>query len=417
MKRYVFNAGEAEYNSTGESNPDYFRMTGLTDRLFSFANGSGIPNGAYTIWEKHGDGWFTGAASGTFTFDGALEGGPFDNTPPNEPPSGATTYSLDLRAVSQSDPTMTIPGVTVQFPSGSPRMAGGIVAHDGSPYPSGATQDTGQWLYSFYPSPLVEVVDPATRLIKTTVFMRRAMVVSGTVTAQSEPIPSAAVVIRNRYGNPIGRATTDADGKYNVGFLTPQPVFVDVNKRGFVPQRTKFTPPSVANPDITADFAMAVVPPPTIDAFTMNRFGLFLPGASKAADPTGFNADAPRPKLTMTWKTEARGANYNVTLDGFFNGNETQKPPDVSEVIDAVEEIWLVDRRSFTNAFVNEPDQTNFKQLDPPDPLNYITVIRWLNEITNAQKDGEPLYAVHQLRMRGRDGQVGNKFEGKIYIP
>ena len=263
----------------------------------------------------------------------------------------------------------------------------------------------------------MEVVDAAARFIRTTVLMNRAMVVSGTVATDSGPIPSAAVVIRNRYGNPIGQTNTDGNGNYSVGSLPPQPVFVDVNKRGFIPQRKRFDPPSVADPDITGDFAMAVVPAPTIDTFTMKRFGMFLPGVTKAKGTHGFGGDIIRPKLTLTWKTEARGADYNVALDGFFDGNEVQKPAEESLVIDRVEELWLVDRRSFSNAFVNEPDQRHFDALDPPDPLNYLTVKRWLNDITNAEKDGQPLYAVHQLRLRGRDGQVGNIFEGEIYVP
>ncbi|HAV65067.1 MAG TPA: hypothetical protein DCY13_22190 [Verrucomicrobiales bacterium] len=419
VKRYNYDAGLADYISVGESNPDYFRMTGLPNRLFSFFGGGGIPNANYTVWEQHGNGWFTDTGSGSMTFDGAFEGGPLDNTQPGLRPTAETTFSLELRAVNQADHSQPIPNVQVQFQSGSPQLAGGVVAHDGSPQPTGATQigGSGQWQYSFFPPPTVEVLDSATRLMKTTVFMRRQMVVTGQVSAASIPVSGAAVVIRNRQGNPIGRSLTDANGAFSVGFLNPQPVFVDVNKRGFIAQRNKFTPPSVANPDISANFTLQVVPAPTIDAFTLNRFGLFLPGVTYAADAGGLNREAARPKLTVTWKGTARGSSYNVSLEGFVGENDVQKPPEVSQVNDVVEELWLIDRRSFTNAFVNEPDQTNFTQLDPPTPLNYITIRHWLNEITNAEKDGKPHYVVHQLRLRGRNGQTGDNFEGMLYLP
>ncbi|MBI4664035.1 MAG: carboxypeptidase regulatory-like domain-containing protein [Verrucomicrobia bacterium] len=402
---------DPHYVANGQRRPNYFRVTGLPDRLFAFAFGDGIPSPSYTIWSRHGDGWFSSGGSGTAEFK-AFEGGPSDNTPPNQPPSAFTAYTLDLHAYSRSDPSLEIPGVTVMFGPGNARPAGGQVAHDGTPRATGATHDQGQWVFAGHE---VEVLNYATRLIRVKVFMDRAMVVSGRIASTNGPVPGAAVVLRNRYGNPITQMVTGPDGAYRFSRITPQAVYIDVNRRGFIPQRKKATPPSVQNPDIAVDFTMNLAPAPTIDTFTMNRFGLFLPGVSKSGDATGFNPENARERLTATWKSEARGSDFTITLDGFVQGNETQGPPEQFDVVDRVAEVWLVDRRAFTNAFVNELNQKSYQTVEPPRPLDYLTVQNWLGEIISARKNGQPYYVVHQLVRRGEAGP-GNKFEGKLNL-
>ncbi|HVY71072.1 MAG TPA: carboxypeptidase-like regulatory domain-containing protein, partial [Verrucomicrobiae bacterium] len=404
------------YVDDGTSNPGYFRMSGLPNRLFQFNPFTGgIPSPGYTIWSYYGDSeWFSEAGSGSDTFT-AYYGGPLDNIFPNNSPAQFGTYTLDLHAYSTADHSIEVPGVTVKFNKTS-RPAGGKVAHDEAPYPSGATQAAGQWFYSNFPSPDVTLVDYATRLVKVSVYMTRAMVVSGVISGNAGPVPEAAVVIRNRYGNPIAQTVTGADGKYQFTTLQPQPVYLDVNRRGFRPFRKRFDPPSVSNPDITANITLENTPAPTIDKFTMNRFGLFLPGVLKSGDAHGFNTETARTNLTLTWKATARGPeNYHVTLDGFVRPDETQQPPEEFDIVDRVAELWLVDRRSFTNAPANYPNQRAVSPVDPPAPLNYVSVMKWLNEITAAKKDGQPYYVVHQIMARSK-ANFDNNFTNKLNL-
>ena len=116
VERYNYNAGSEVYDSIGSKNVSYFRVEGLPDRLFAYS-GNGVPKGLYTVWERHGDGWYSAAATGEVLFDGAREGGPpeSDNTYPDRPPTQEKSYTLDLRAVSRSDPSMDISEVNRVF--------------------------------------------------------------------------------------------------------------------------------------------------------------------------------------------------------------------------------------------------------------------------------------------------------------
>lgn len=409
---YNFGGDPPEYQFSGSIRPQFFRMTGLPDQLFSFSFfPDSIPTPSYTVWARHGDGWFSSAGSGSQTFK-AFERGLADNTFPNRPPAADPSYTLELRAVSRTDPNIEIPGVTVQFLSGTPRPAGGQVAHDGSPFATGATHSGGQWLFA---SSRTETVNPATRHIRTIVSMNRAMTVQGRLESTNGPIPDAAVVLRNRYGNPIANAVTRADGGFGFFGVPPQTVYLDVNRRGFIPQRKRYSPPSPAAPDIRADLTLETVPAPILWNFDMNRYGMFLPGVTKSGDSKGFNSEHARRMLTTTWESEAEGEDFQVKLEGFFNPDETQKPAEEYKVSDQIAELWIVDRRAFTNAFVNEKNQKAFQLVEPPSPLNYVTVKRWLDELTTGKKDGKPYFVVHrQLVAKETDT---SQFRGEIYLP
>ncbi|HYE31336.1 MAG TPA: carboxypeptidase-like regulatory domain-containing protein [Methylomirabilota bacterium] len=381
-------------------NPAYFRDDTLPGRLFTY-NGGG-PAGNFVVWQRFGDGWYTGASGSDLL---AYDGGPRDNTPPNGAPSDIPTYSLDLHAYSVADESIEIPGVVVQFPK-SVRTSGGIVPHDDSPNPRGATVDG--W---FYVRSTREVVNMANRLVRLKVFMRKAMAASGRVTSGGFPVGKAAVVLRSRYGTPLSQTMTDAQGNYRFTQLEPQPVYVDIAKRGFVPARKRLESGPISNPDISSpagDIEMAQVPAPNITSFTMNRFGLFLPSVSKSGDSSilneegrgvdlGLDVDNARNSLTVTWKASAQATNkIQVSLPGYVNPDETQKPPEQFEVTDKVTEIWIVDRRAFTNAFVNDLTQRAFDAVNPPARLTYPNALEWLAEIASGQRGGQPYYVIHQ---------------------
>ena len=437
IKTYRFNANTAEYDPIGSRFPQYFRAAAFGNTLFKYDRVGSVPPGAYTIYSKIDDGWYRNSGTGSQTFDGAVIGGALDNTKPSSSPTnpgtGTTTvsgdlatYIMDLHAVSAGDTSMDISNVTVEFPKGTPKPAGGIVRHEGTAFPNGASHAGMQWTYSFFPSPTVELIDPLARSVKVTVFMKRAMVISGEVKIASNSInkkglAGAAVVIRGRNGAPLNRTVTDKDGKYRVGNFDPQPIYVDINRRGFIPQRHLRKPGSQDNPDLTGqDFEMAPVPAPSVSTFKMNRFGLFIPGVTKSSDSSipgtaagGLNPESARGKLTATWKVKASAPQHQISLTGFYDAKNKQKPNEVFTINDKIEEVWIVDRRAFDKPFVNDPNQLVTDNLRPPSTINYVTVRQWLSEMTSAKKDNQPHYVVHKIAMRQSINDDG-EFEGKI---
>ncbi len=407
----------ADYVLSDTSPPEFFRMSGLPDELFQFNSfAGGIPAPSYTVWRSYEGAWFSEAGSGSQTFT-AYDGGPFNDVFDNDAPSGATSYTLDLHAYSVADPHLEIQDVLVQFPK-SVRAAGGQVAHDDSPYPVGATNK--QW---FYNSSVVKVENAATRLVRVDVLMRRAMVVNGLISSANGPVPNAAVLVRNRYGNPIGETVTAGDGTFSVPTLTPQSIYVDVNRRGFIPQRTRFEPPPGADPDISANFTLKEVPPPSIDKFTLNRHGLFLPGVLKSANSADGIVSLPNLYLTnaseylkVTWKTETHTQPFSYTLQGTVMANEAERPPETFTVNDPVTEVWIVDRRAFKDTPVNDPTANAFDAVNPPAAPNYVNILKWLGEIQSGQRGGNAYHVVHQQVHRGDAGVGTNKFQGKFNL-
>lgn len=425
-----YNANSKEYSETGPRHPNYFMSSTTGNKVFSYAFGDSIPNGNYIAWIKHGDGWFFGSGTGSATIERSIDGGPLDNTKLSNSPiyrglsSGSTqvgsltNYNLDVHAVSTGDPNREIPNVTVTFNGdGTPTLpAGKTSSFTGSPYPSGATQDPGQWTYSFWPGSKVEVIDPEQRLLKLTVFMQRAMLITGMLKGEdNEAIPGAAIVARNRYGNPVSNAVTDANGRFSVARLVPQTIYLDINRRGYKPLRVKYTPTNLDQPDfLDQNLTMTKVPGPDITNFTFNRFGMFIPGVTKAGDSNfgsiGLNPEASRGKLTATWKVAAGPQSYSLTLPGFVGENEQPLPDQQSTVTDEIEEVWIVDKRFFKNPSVNDEQVWD---LPMPSPLNYIQAREWFSEITRAEKNGEPYYVVHKIGLQGDINEDG-EFEGKL---
>ncbi len=408
------------YFLDGTSNPQYFRMSTLPGKLFSFNPFTGgIPAPSYTIWRTYGTpGWFSMAGSGSQTFT-SYNGGPDANIFPNKAPDVPKSYTLDLHAYSVNDPNLEIPNVTVQFPK-STRPAGGQVAHDDSPTPTGIV-NTPQW---FYVSSTVRIKDAATRLVRVDVLLRRAMQVKGTLTSATSPaspVPGASVIMRNRYGNPVGQTVSADDGSFSVGNLVPETIYLDVSRRGFIPQRIRLPQPSPTSPDITTNLTIAPVPPPTINNFALNRYGLFLPGVLVSADPsdrliTGPGFERAREYLRVTWKTDTQTKPYSYSLQGTMLADGSQRPDEQFTVEDPVTEVWLVDRRAFKDTPANSPNQQAFASVDPPSAINYVTVMKWLNDIQQAARGGEPYNVIHQMVHLGQKGIDKNRAHGKLNL-
>ncbi len=414
VRHSTYDADLDEYRDGGDSAPDYFSMASLPGRLFSY-NGTpgftdGIPAGNYTIWENLG-GWFTASGSGSQTFD-AVDGGILDNTPAAPTPTSGRIYQLDLRAVSSSDRTVAVPDVQVDFGDGVVATANTLLTmHTASPSPQSVTHTGGMWQQSFQFFRTIEVIDPAIPLVRTTIFMDRLMNVTGMVQSQGLPLSGATVSIRNRFGVQVASGMTDAQGSYNIGNVLAQNVYVEVGFRGFIQQRKRYNLTNPDAPDITADFNLLPIPPPTVSNFTLNRFGAFLPGVSKAGNATGFDANAARKKLTATWKVQATASTFNLALDGFEQADGSLASSDPAPITDQIAEIWVIDRRAFKEPYVNATDPTNFVTLTPPSPLNLQTVEAFLAPIKKGEKNGEPHLVYHKCYGAEADGP---DYEGKI---
>jgi len=419
------------YVDNGLQRPEFFMSSATGNKVFVYAFGEGIPKGNYIVWLQNAS-WFKVGGAGPANLERAIIGGPLDNFSLANSPiylgnsAGSTqvgnlkNYQLDIRAVSTGDPNRQIPNVTVSFNGNPPQTlpAGETSTFTGNPYPSGAEQKPGQWTYAFWPPSKVEVIDPEARLLRLTVNMQRAMLITGTLKGEDgENIPGAAIVARNRYGNPISNAITDANGRFSVARLVPQTTFLDINRRGYKPLRIKYAPTNLDEPDfLDQNLTMSKVPGPEVTKFTLNRFGMFIPGVTKATDSNlssvGLNPEASRGKLTATWKVAADPQSYSLTLPGFVGENEQATPDQTSRVRDEIEEVWLVDKRFFKNPSVNDEQVWD---LSIPSTVNYVTTREWLAEISSAQKDGEPYYVVHKIALKG-DINEDDEFEGKLRL-
>ncbi len=411
-RTYVTPPDGPPYYQTGSAGyPEFFETSGVPGRLFTYIGSVPVPG--WTVYFRHGDGWFAQSGVGEAMLD-AYEGGPLDNTSPSNFPSRYHGYTVDLRAYSRHDRHVEIPGVTVAFASGESRAAGGVVNLSGAPDVASAVHAGGQWTLRRSATE-VTVIDPGVRLVSVNVFMDRSMTFTGLVSSVDGPVPQASVVFRNRYGNRVGGATTREDGTYSAFAITPQVLYAEVQRRGFITRRIRLPDPDPDNPDVRVDLTVEKVPAPVITDFTMNRFGLFLPGVSRSGDATGFNPQNSAEKLTMTWKGEAEAARFRVTLPGFLQANEQPGPDEVADVNDKVAEMWLIDRRAFTNAFINDLNQANFQVNNAPVALDYIEVIRWLTDVTSGRRDGEPFYVVHQLQ-KPQPGGPRQRVEGQLNL-
>lgn len=426
-----FDSSDQEYRNSGLRNPTYFMSTSTGTKMIRYLRNQSLPPGSYTVWVEHGEGWLFASGTGENTFGPAIEGGPLDNTTQGNSPffmgsgSGQTTvgtlsdFKIDLRAVSAGDHNREISDVTVEFPDGVTAPAGGIVTFSGSPYPQSAQQAQGQWTYAFWPPARVKVIDPEEKLLSVMVFMQRAMVIEGTLLgSDGDPVRQAAIVVRNRYGNPIGQTLSSQNGTFRLSQITPQTVYLDIKRRGYKNRRVVFAPEDLNNPDfLNQEITMEIVPAPTINSFTMNRFGTFIPGVTKAGDSNisslGLNPEASRGKLTATWQVDADPQSYTVDLPGFYGSDERPKISEFFRLVDEVAEVWIVDRRYFKSLSVNELNSDDVGSVEVPAKVNYQNIREWLSEISSGERNGEPYSVVHKIALAS-DVNNNLEFEGKI---
>ncbi len=381
---------------------------------------SGAPDGAYTFWWPGPDGkWFrVRAAPGetAFTF---YHGGPRDTSSAQYlPPPFQTGLSYEARisTVSTADPNYLIGGITVPLPDGStpPQFTSsgsGPTTVQMKAAPNTDTfsgVQTTQWLHYWPDKWSLVSADPIVFDVR--VHFKRGMQISGRIVqaAARTVIPHARITIYSRRGTELLTGISDDQGRFTLGAVDTQAVYVEVRAAGHLPFRKRYLPGPQNAPDIAAgDIALEPVPPPTLQTLTLDRFGLFLPGVLKSGDASAYNVDNADSALTAAWQAVVQPASLSFTLEGF---DDDQGAPQLRtfQVVDPVRNIWLVDKRWY-EALPAESPTASANPLSAPSPLTVSTVRELMTDVRATTKDGSPFYVVYNSGRRVNAPRTGRQ--------
>lgn len=316
-----------------------------------------------------------------------FNGGPSNDMPSNPTPPWATGFPLQVRARLADGSELS--GLLLQLASGAQVTSGTTTTVNETG--EGATAVAPGWAV------LSEVCVPTSspRGMACDYNVQRRMGASGHVQrSATEPLQGAVVRVYDGAGNVLAQTSTNAAG--NWALTTQQepsamPVWVDVRLPGYTPQRKRYdvTPTQI---DVTGVVTTLVpLPAPTISTFTLNRYGNFLPGVTRAANMAGFSPSAALDNLTATARVEATAPAVSYALDGF---SPTGAPAGVENVnfADAIESVYLIDRRLFVNRTTNEdlsPPLVPVSELAEPAGL-----MKFLNDAQAGTRAGQPLHAM-----------------------
>lgn len=368
-----------EFPVASFNKPDIFRFPGHGTHQFAtgFEPFKMVP-GSYTIWKNYMGVWYTttftvteGIGSKVIQFT-IFTGGGTGSPPPD------LTYTLQVDAISDADPTHKIPGLMVNFDDAhtfttqapSPFAE---LAHDGDFVPD-SVSPVNQWVPAVGIGNTIASYDIKTDIdssppkIDVTLRMRRGMGVKGVVETKLEPeeaggdleaVGMVRVMIRNRYGNPLASAITNAAGEFELSkaLANAQTLFLEVNAPGFYPFRKRIIPNNLGEDDTPVDIDETItlkpLPGPVAVSGTFNRFGAFLPGVSQSGSGGILTPDE---DLEMTCELTSKGNELTLSLVPY---DTPMGAPGVVEdmmVVDPVKEIWLVDPRGYPgNPFSEDP--------------------------------------------------------------
>ena len=386
FERYESTMTELGNHSCVVIQPDY---TG--DNLFWKTHFTPLPTGLFTYYLQFplpggGDGEF-GWFAGRTTNEAPQVHAVYVGGPSNEiTATPAISLTLTVKAVSDADPTLLIGGVQIDFggvkvtTDGTPNQT--IQGFQGSPRPVTATHAT--WLYSH--SELGVISESVPHLLAT-VRMTHGMGLSGGVTngVTATPVAGAKVQIRDRFGAVIRQLASDRNGRFELASALPvtETVYIDVSAPGFYPFRERHHAASFVNgPNddvvLEVEAILTPLPTPSMDATTLNRYGLFLPGVNTSGDEGVFGLSSAETILTMGWTQQFTEAQFTIQEVPFDNPNGTARSEQSREVIDTVEEVWVIDPRSFADhPYDDEP-----VAVPPPSDTNDVQGLReWLSNI------------------------------------
>lgn len=371
LKRRIFTWSGASYDTPPAENMlSYTTQADYAGKVRGFG---GIPQGGFQFWHRVltplVDGWLEGTVpagtTGDVVFD-IYNGGPKDNI--DDLLDGRPPLPLDLtvRVVNAVDPASPVTGVTsMQFTDSSTGdtrdidvSAGGTAQLNnylGPLEPDAGSVTNPFWVYSGDDSRLV---DRAAGQWETSVLMLRAVSVTGKITDDATipaPIPEAAVALKTRYGELTTEEVADSEGDFAFPQPLAAPFFLDYCAAGYQPHRERRTPneaqpvaggsPGDAELDATA--SLEELPTPTVNSFSLDRYGLFLPGVGRAGSHLpGTYADASG-TLTLTWTCSADAEFYTDDRPPFDAADGGNSGPGSEVLVDPISEIWIIDPRYY----------------------------------------------------------------------
>ncbi|MBN2449257.1 MAG: carboxypeptidase regulatory-like domain-containing protein [Lentisphaeria bacterium] len=287
-------------------------------------------------------------------------GGPQANCSPI--PQPAIVHTLVLKAQSNDSTPVDIPGVTVTFSDDRTLVAPQTLA--------GSTA-TPKIKHATHPNWLFDKAVTSQRIAGTTLevtsvaIMKRGLRLRLEVVnaATGQPIETAQVT--TRYANHVDlnpNPCAPVDGWKHIfefahAFDASVPIWLTVRAEGYVPKVIELSPGmALIDPEdpkqraylLIDEDAVQLTPltGPTLTQTTIDRAGGFLPGVSRAGTEDGYDPDAVRAALTLTWSVAATPVTHD--LPGVNPGD----PP--RQVRDDIAEVWLIDQRRFAASFYND---------------------------------------------------------------
>ena len=145
--------------------------------------------------------------------------------------------------------------------------------------------------------------------------------------------------------------------EFEHAFDAAENIVLTVRAEGYLPRIIELTPgAAVVDPDnpqqraylLTEGNAVRLTPlaGPAVTVAPLDRAGGFLPTVAKAGSEDGYDPEAVRAALTLTWGVSATPAVHD--LPGATPGDPTRP------VRDDIAEIWIVDQRSFATSLYND---------------------------------------------------------------
>ena len=336
---------------------EYFRVTDLGSRLFFKSGGATFKmrSGTWTLFVTDGVKWYTRTVPSTNT--GTEHVFEIHTNADAGVARPTQSYTLKVKAFADGDPTHQIGGVTVTFDSLSalttPAGTASYPARTKGYIPLTATHPVWAYLPGSYDASFAYV--GGVPEITVTIRMTRGMRVSGRINVAGFPasyIPGVEVGISNRFGSRIATLTTDADGKFGETPVYALPFaeagFIDINHPGYLPVRTRFETNDTGTPTspvlVTAPVELTPIPAPVISVKAINRQGPFLPGVSKSTEGGPLSPDA---DLLGTFTVEATAPTITITLPNYDTSSGASGGSSSLILIDSIEEVLLVDPRSY----------------------------------------------------------------------
>lgn len=251
--------------------------------------------------------------------------------------------------------------------------------------------------------------------IETTVFVTRAMPISGTIVASGSnaPVADADIRVLSRSGNLLASSASDENGNFSVSGVDPQAVVILVERHGFYPAHLAIAPADPKNPSISgANVTLAPLEAPTITSFTLDRHGLFLAGITRSGDPgLGFDPEHAKGALTATWTAMIEAQVLSLKRPTFVAPGQTPGE-ETFQVTDQVQTVVLIDKRLFDKPPLSD------KSVEPLGERIKLptTFDEWRNLEkqlgANEYNSVKPAFSIWSWGERQDDGS----YRGKLYI-